>query len=177
MNSLAPKRAHHMRRITRTILPALAVAVSATACENTSAAPAPATTSPTPASTAQAPANAPAISFPSGDLVWRDLPDSGGVEFADVRGDLAGHGPYEAFVKFPAGKDNPMHYHTSDLPTVVLSGTFYAVFDGKRIEYPAGSFYTLSAGIPHLSGCEPGTECLLFQYQTDNFDLVPTAAR
>ncbi|MEV6279262.1 hypothetical protein [Nocardia sp. NPDC051832] len=158
------------RRIARIILPALAVAISATACTTTSAAPA--TTAPNPATTTQGPA----ISFPAADLVWRELPDSGGVRFANVRGDLAGNGPYEAFVKFPAGKDNPFHTHTSDLPTVVLSGTFYAVFDGKRIEYPAGSFYTLSADIPHLSGCVPGTECLLFQYQTDHFDLVPKAA-
>lgn len=156
------------RRIARTLLPALAAAVSATACTTTSAAPA----TPSPAE----PTQGPAISFPAADLVWRELPDSGGVQYANVRGDLAGHGPYEAFVKFPAGKDNPMHTHTSDLPTVVLSGTFYAIFDGKRIEYPAGSFYTLSADIPHLSGCAPGTECLLFQYQTDHFDLVPTAA-
>ncbi|MEU8901081.1 hypothetical protein [Nocardia sp. NPDC048505] len=157
------------RRIARTILPVLAVAVSAAACTTTSAEPAPTTPSPA--------GQGPAVSFPAADLVWRDLPDSGGVRFADVRGDLAGHGPYEAFVKFPAGKDNPMHIHTSDLPTVVLSGTFYAVFDGKRTEYPAGSFYTLSADVPHLSGCVAGTECLLFQYQTDHFDLVPTAAR
>lgn len=171
MNSLGPTRAQRIRRIASTVLPVLAVAVAATACGNTTAAPTPVTSTP------QAPVNAPAISFPAGDLLWRDLPDSGGVKFANVRGELAGHGPYEAFVKFPAGKDNPMHTHTSDLPTVVLSGTFYAVFDGKRIEYPAGSFYTLTADIPHLSGCAPGTECLLFQYQTDHFDLVPTAGR
>ncbi|MFB7716048.1 hypothetical protein [Nocardia sp. NPDC056100] len=167
MTSLAPKPAH---RIARVALPALAVAIAATACESGSAAQPP-TTTPPPA------ASGPAISFPAADLSWTELPGSGGVRYANVRGDLAGHGPYEAFVKFPAGKDNPRHTHTSDLPTVVLSGTFYAIFDGKRIDYPAGSFYTLTADIPHLSGCAPGAECLLFQYQTDHFDLVPTAGQ
>ncbi|MGW2190440.1 cupin domain-containing protein [Streptomyces sp. NPDC001719] len=113
------------------------------------------------------------LSFPASELTWKELPDSGGVKYANVRGDLAGRGPYEAFVKFPAGKDNPMHYHSQNLPTVVLKGTFYAEIDGKRVRYPAGSYYRLPAGKPHLSGCEKGEECLLFQYQSDNFDLVP----
>ncbi|MGW2370579.1 cupin domain-containing protein [Streptomyces sp. NPDC001667] len=117
------------------------------------------------------------LSFPAADLTWKELPDSGGVKYANVKGDLAGRGPYEAFVKFPAGKDNPMHHHSQNLPTVVLKGTFYAEIDGKRTRYPAGSYYKLPAGKPHLSGCEKGEECLLFQYQSDNFDLVPTDAK
>ncbi|MGW2013766.1 cupin domain-containing protein [Streptomyces sp. NPDC001927] len=114
------------------------------------------------------------LSFPSPSLPWEELPESGGVKYANVRGDLAGSGSYEAFVRFPAGKDNPMHIHTQDLPTVVLKGTFYADIDGKRVQYPAGSYYKLPADKPHLSGCEKGEDCLLFQYQDDHFDLVPT---
>ncbi|MEU9700432.1 cupin domain-containing protein [Streptomyces sp. NPDC047981] len=114
------------------------------------------------------------LSFPASGLAWKELPGSGGVKYANVRGDLAGSGSYEAFVRFPAGKDNPMHVHSQDLPTVVLKGTFYADIDGKRVQYPAGSYYRLPADKPHLSGCEKGEECLLFQYQDDHFDLVPT---
>lgn len=159
-----------MHRITRSILTALAVAASVSACQSAPADPiAPTTT--------QTPAAGPLLSFPAADLAWRELPDTGGIRVADVRGNITGSGPYEAFVKFPAGKDNPMHIHTSDLPTVVLAGTFYAVIDGKRTQYPAGSYYNLPADLPHLSGCESGTECLLFQYQSDHFDLVPTAGR
>ncbi|MDQ0570959.1 hypothetical protein QFZ42_002793 [Variovorax paradoxus] len=62
------------------------------------------------------------------------------------------------------------------MPTVVLSGVFYAVFeDGKKVLYPAGSYYYIPGKLPHLSGCEPGANCVLFQYQNDHFDLVPTA--
>ncbi|WP_394824996.1 hypothetical protein [Pendulispora albinea] len=56
---------------------------------------------------------------------------------------------------------------------MVLKGTFYAVIDGKRVEYPAGSFYDLPAKLPHFSGCNEGEACLLFRYQADHFDLVP----
>lgn len=115
----------------------------------------------------------PLVSFPTADLQWRELPGTGGIKVADVRGSITGKGPYDAFVIFPAGKDNPYHKHSQNLPTVVLKGTFYAVIDGKRILYPAGSFYNLPARLPHYSGCEKGEDCLLFQYQADHFDLVP----
>ena len=115
----------------------------------------------------------PLVSFPTADLKWRELPGTGGIKVADLRGSITGKGPYDAFVIFPAGKDNPYHLHTRNLPTVVLRGTFYAVIDGKRIEYPAGSFYNLPANMPHYSGCAKGEDCLLFQYQDDHFDLVP----
>jgi quercetin dioxygenase-like cupin family protein len=114
----------------------------------------------------------PLVSFPAADLQWRELPGTGGIKVADVRGSITGKGAYDAFVIFPAGKGNPYHLHTQNLPTVVLKGTFYAVIDGKRIEYPAGSFYNLSANMPHYSGCAKGDDCLLFQYQADHFDLV-----
>ena len=113
------------------------------------------------------------LSFPSDELDWVELPGSGGVQYANVRGDLAGSGPYEAFVNFPAGADNPFHTHSQDLPTVVLEGTFYAEIDGKRVEYGPGSYYDLPANLEHLSGCTAEKDCILFQYQADHFDLNP----
>ncbi|MGM3276231.1 cupin domain-containing protein [Ralstonia sp. 24A2] len=113
------------------------------------------------------------VSFPASDLTWTELPGSGGVKYANVQGDLAGHGPYDAFVLFPNGANNPYHTHTQDLPTVVLKGTFYAIIDGRRVDYPPGSYYNLPANLPHFSGCATGDDCLLFQYQRDHFDLVP----
>lgn len=118
-------------------------------------------------------ARASVSSFPAKDLKWVEIAGTGGIKYANVSGDLTGKGPYEAFVIFPAGKANPFHHHTQGLPTVVMKGTFYAVIDGKRTEYPAGSFYRLPARLPHFSGCAAGEDCLLFQYQADNFDLVP----
>lgn len=113
------------------------------------------------------------ISLPVSQLSWQELAGSGGIKFANVEGSLTGFGPYEAFVRFPGGRDNPYHIHTHVLPTVVLEGTFYATIDGKTVDYPPGSYYRLPAKREHFSGCRPGPDCLLFQYQDDRFDLVP----
>jgi quercetin dioxygenase-like cupin family protein len=111
------------------------------------------------------------VSYPASVLQWKEVPGSNGIKYANVQGDLLGNGYYEAFVIFPAGRDNPFHTHGKDLPTVVLKGTFYAVVDGKRTEYPAGSYYMLPGNLKHYSGCKAGEDCLLFQWQADHFDL------
>lgn len=110
----------------------------------------------------------------SATLKWQDVPGTqGAVSYANVEGDLFGKGPYSAYVKFRKGTDNGLHSHSQTLPTVVLSGTFYAVIDGKRVEYPAGAYYKLPANLVHESGCTAAADCLLFQYQADAFDLKP----
>ncbi|MDZ4019992.1 hypothetical protein PssiTeo3_33730 [Pseudomonas sichuanensis] len=107
-------------------------------------------------------------------LRWQDVRGTqGAVSYANVEGDLLGNGPYSAYVKFRKGTDNGLHSHSQTLPTVVLSGTFYAVIDGKRVEYPAGAYYKLPANLVHESGCTAAADCLLFQYQADAFDLKP----
>ncbi|QVM90753.1 cupin domain-containing protein [Pseudomonas entomophila] len=115
------------------------------------------------------------VSVPdSATLQWQEVSGTqGAVRYANVEGDLFGKGPYSAYVQFRKGTDNGLHTHSQTLPTVVLSGTFYAVIDGKRVEYPAGAYYKLPANLVHESGCTAAADCLLFQYQADAFDLKP----
>jgi quercetin dioxygenase-like cupin family protein len=114
------------------------------------------------------------ISLPNAALQWQAVPNTNGaVTYANIEGDIFGKGDYSAFVTFKAGTDNGLHTHSQSLPTVVLKGTFYAVIDKVRTEYPAGSYYKLPANLVHESGCTAAADCLLFQYQADNFDLVP----
>ncbi|MBK5011798.1 cupin [Pseudomonas sp. S60] len=115
------------------------------------------------------------VSVPdSSALAWQAVPNTqGAVSYANVEGDIFGTGPYSAYVRFRKGTDNGLHQHSQALPTVVLHGTFYAVIDGKRSEFPAGSYYKLPADLVHESGCTAAADCLLFQYQADAFDLKP----
>jgi quercetin dioxygenase-like cupin family protein len=114
------------------------------------------------------------ISLPTAALQWQAVPNTNGaVTYANTEGDIFGKGNYSAFVTFKAGTDNGLHTHSQTLPTVVMKGTFYAVIDKVRTEFPAGSYYKLPANLVHESGCTAAADCLLFQYQADNFDLVP----
>ncbi|TFF41080.1 cupin domain-containing protein [Pseudomonas sp. RIT623] len=115
------------------------------------------------------------ISVPdSNTLKWQEVSGTqGAVSYANVEGDLFGKGPYSAYVKFKKGTDNGLHQHTETLPTFVIKGTFYAVIDGQRTEFPAGAYYKLPSKLVHESGCTAAEDCLLFQYQADQFDLVP----
>ncbi|QXH36451.1 cupin domain-containing protein [Pseudomonas muyukensis] len=115
------------------------------------------------------------ISVPnSAALHWQDVAGTQGkVSYANVEGDIFGQGPYSAYVKFKKGTDNGLHQHSQTLPTLVVKGTFYAVIDGTRTEFPAGAYYKLPAKQVHESGCTSAEDCLLFQYQADKFDLVP----
>lgn len=124
--------------------------------------------------TASAAGEPPSSVTDSAMLKWQDVPGTqGAVSYANVEGDLFGKGPYSAYVKFRKGTDNGLHSHSQTLPTVVLSGTFYAVINDKRVEYPAGAYYKLPANLVHESGCTAAADCLLFQYQADAFDLKP----
>ncbi|UUP16271.1 hypothetical protein NTH_00716 [Nitratireductor thuwali] len=44
------------------------------------------------------------VSYPASQLNWIEIPDTGGIKYANVRGDLAGKGPYEAFVISPPAR-------------------------------------------------------------------------
>lgn len=105
---------------------------------------------------------------------WTDVPGTNGaVRFANIKGHILEGGPYAAYVWFRRGTDNGLHKHSTLLPTDVLSGTFYAVINGRRIQYTAGQSYILPANLVHESGCTADADCELFQYQSDRFDLIP----
>jgi len=58
------------------------------------------------------------------DLKWVDLPERKGMQFAVLSGDPK-TGAYSQIRKVPAGTDNPLHSHSSEITNVVISGTWY----------------------------------------------------
>src|SRR5262245_62367300 len=62
------------------------------------------------------------VSF--GELKWRDLPERKGTQFAALSGDPR-VGPYTQMRRVPAGTDNPLHAHSSEITNVVISGVLY----------------------------------------------------
>lgn len=124
---------------------------------------------------------------------WRNVPASWDpdtrtyrVTYKNLNGDLGakitgnantpwrprGAGCYVALVRFKAGTDNGRHIHSDALPTFVHQGTFYTVINGRRDEYGPGDYYLLPAKLEHESGCKGPVDCVLFQFQSDGFDLL-----
>jgi quercetin dioxygenase-like cupin family protein len=110
------------------------------------------------------------------DLKWVDLPERKGMQFAVLSGDPK-TGAYSQIRKVPAGTDNPLHSHSSEITNVVISGTWYTGSNSNSAkDFGPGSVITMPANWVHVSGCRPGSECVLYQQGKGKFDFKPAAA-
>jgi hypothetical protein len=62
------------------------------------------------------------------DLKWTALPERPGMQFAVLSGDPK-TGEYTQIRKVPAGTDNPLHAHSSEIKNVIISGVWYTGTD------------------------------------------------
>ena len=109
------------------------------------------------------------------DLKWTELPERKGMQFAVLSGDPK-TGPYTQLRKVPAGTDNPLHTHSSELKNVVISGTWYTGTDAASArDFGPGSVVLTPAGWPHVSGCRAGSDCMFYQEGKGKFDFKPVA--
>ena len=114
---------------------------------------------------------------PPGMKEMKDAPKGEPVQVAVVSGDPM-KGAYSAFVKLPAGQPHPLHTHSSDVKSVVLSGTFTVTPEGgveKKIG-PGGYFF-VPANMKHSSSCAPGAPCVLYQEGPGKFDVKPVVEK
>jgi quercetin dioxygenase-like cupin family protein len=110
------------------------------------------------------------------DLKWTELPERKGMQFAVLSGDPK-KGAYTQMRKVPAGTDNPLHTHSSELKNVVISGVWYTGADGVSArDFGPGSFVRMPANWVHESGCRAGSDCVFYQEGKGRFDFKPAAA-
>lgn len=110
-------------------------------------------------------------------LKWVANPVAPGVMTAVVWGDPA-TGAHGAFHKFVPGFKAPLHTHTSNNKIVVISGTMAMIGeDGKEMKFPAGSFYTQSNTVKHVTRCLEDAPCLVYLEGDAKWDLKPVAAK
>jgi quercetin dioxygenase-like cupin family protein len=109
------------------------------------------------------------------DMKWTDLPQRKGMQFAVLSGDPA-KGEYTQMRKVPAGTDNPLHTHSSELKNVIISGVWYTGVDEKSAKnFGPGSIVLMPANWVHVSGCRSGSDCVFYQEGKDKFDFKPAA--
>ena len=105
------------------------------------------------------------------NIKWEAMKDGPpGVMTATLWGDMT-KGAYGALVKLPGGMKHPLHTHSGDIKTVILSGTFtYAPEGSEEKSYGAGSYLMLPGGSKHTSGSGPDG-VTFFMEQTGKFDM------
>jgi quercetin dioxygenase-like cupin family protein len=105
------------------------------------------------------------------DLKWTELPERKGMQFAVLSGDPT-KGQYTQMRKVPAGTDNPLHWHSSEIKNVIVSGVWYT---GANIasakDFGPGSIIIMPANWVHVSGCRAGNDCLFYQEGKGKFDF------
>jgi hypothetical protein len=107
------------------------------------------------------------------DLKWTALPERPGMQFALLSGDPK-TGPYTQMRKVPAGTDNALHSHSSDIKNVIISGVWYTGTDAATAkDFGPGSIVMMPGNWPHVSGCRAGSDCLFYQEGKGMFDFKP----
>ena len=110
------------------------------------------------------------------ELNWTELPERKGMQFALISGDPK-TGPYTQMRRVPAGTDNPLHAHSSDLINVIISGVWYT---GANMEsakdFGPGSVINMPSDWVHVSGCRAGKECVFYQEGKGKFDFKPASS-
>ena len=109
------------------------------------------------------------------DLKWTELPERKGMQFSLLSGDPK-TGSYTQIRKVPAGTDNPLHSHSSELKNVIISGDWYTGADAASAkDFGPGSVVVMPGDWVHVSGCRPGSDCVFYQEGKGKFDFVPAA--
>ena len=110
------------------------------------------------------------------DLKWTELPERKGMQFALISGNPQ-HGPYTEMRRVPAGTDNPLHQHSSEITNVIISGVWYTGADvASAKDFGPGSVVIMPSNWVHVSGCRAGKECVFYQEGKGKFDFKPVAS-
>jgi quercetin dioxygenase-like cupin family protein len=124
------------------------------------------------------PKKAPPTSMPTravkmtapGDLKWETDPESK-LSIAVLSGNPK-TGPYEAFVKFPAGIELPLHWHTFSNTAVGVSGTLVVTGEGQEAkELSAGSWGVVPGRLNHTTRCKEGADCVIYARRPGKNDI------
>jgi hypothetical protein len=131
---------------------------------------------PSPTATPKQDDKAPMMVSPE-DMNWVELPERKGMKFALLSGDPK-TGAYTQMRRVPAGTENPLHAHSSELKNVIISGVWYTGADtASARDFGPGSVVVMPADWVHVSGCRAESDCVFYQEGKGKFDFKPIAAK
>ena len=106
------------------------------------------------------------------DIKWVQLKGAvPGVMSATLWGNQE-KSPYGGLIKFPAGFEAPLHYHTSDIKIIVIKGAYiYTPEGGTRKRFGPGSYVSYPGGDRHTTHGAEDSETVFFIEQPGKFDI------
>jgi quercetin dioxygenase-like cupin family protein len=112
---------------------------------------------------------------PKDKIEWKAAPGLNGIQTSIIWGDPE-KGPYEAFIKFPAGVLVAPHYHKIDEFATVVSGSIIfgqgeTIDDSKGVEVGAGSYVTIPGGSAHWA--KGVKDAVIVRFAPGPRDLTP----
>jgi hypothetical protein len=111
------------------------------------------------------------VRYAPAELKWHAVPDTPVTQADGWRG--AG-GAHCDFQKFPKGFTAPLHTHSADVSSVVVSGHFGSAAEGAAEKaLGPGSYQSIPADFKHTTKCGADAECIVFVCQPGPFDLKP----
>lgn len=106
------------------------------------------------------------------ELKWTPLPGIEGAQQALIVGDPAKEA-HRAFFKYPVGLKSPPHSHSFGDRGVIVSGTLGLALEGApRKTLGPGSFFSIGAGIEHVTTVEGDAPCVFYLEREGPFDVV-----
>ncbi len=96
----------------------------------------------------------------------------GAMQAAVAYGDMTkgGHG---TILKMPKGFSSPVHKHSNEYHSVVISGTVVNSEVGKPdIKMNAGSYWYQVGDANHVTRCVSDKGCMVFLMQPEKFDFI-----
>jgi quercetin dioxygenase-like cupin family protein len=108
-------------------------------------------------------------------MAWKAVPKAKGVQINVLWGNPM-RGSYGAYVKWAAGTEHPMHFHTRPSHVVMVSGTMTVTTDdGKTLELKPGQYGFMPGRKKHTAACKE--ECVYFAAQPGPFDMKMPKAK
>lgn len=109
---------------------------------------------------------------PISEVEWNEVP--GGRALANVHGDYK-EGAHLKLIKFGAGQKTGVHIHSFDYVGIVVQGRarhFEPNNPQTETVLEPGSYWSITAGVPHVSECLEGQDCLFATQSDGPFDAM-----
>ncbi|MBI5362134.1 MAG: DUF4437 domain-containing protein [Planctomycetes bacterium] len=110
------------------------------------------------------------------DMKWVPMPGLDGATQVALFGDPTKEA-HRILYKWPAGTKAPLHTHTHGDRGLIVSGTLSLAVEGAAKKLlPSGSYFSLAAGVKHVTEVEGEAPCVFYVEREGAFDAVMVEA-